>query len=107
MSNPQLIQLRTGQFLIGSCETGDDGIVKITNPFEIVIEPEHTPQGIMPRAGMFPYAMMSKVRSFSFSKDQLQLNPCDADDNCSKNWTQATSSIAIPTSNDSRVLLKG
>ena len=107
MSKPQLIQLRTGQFLIGGCESGDDGTVKVNDPFEITIEPTQTEEGIVPRAGMFPYAMMSKNRSFTFTKDQIQLSPCDADDNCTQNWLQATSNVKLPTPQESELLLKG
>jgi hypothetical protein len=107
MSKPQLIQLRTGQFIIGACETGDDGTVKISDPFEITIEPQQTPQGIVPRAGMFPYAMMSKTRAFSFSKDQIQLSPCEPDDNCATNWTEATSNVKVASPEESSLLLKG
>jgi len=90
---PQLLQLRSGQFLIGACEVGDDGTVQITDPFEVVIEPVRTPQGVIPQAGMFPYAMMAKNRTFKFEKDQIQMSPCEPDDNCANNWAQATGGI--------------
>lgn len=115
MSNPKLIQLMSGQFLIGDVEEGDDGAVQISEPFEVSIQPMQTPDGqVVPQAAMFPFAMMSKTRDFTFKKDAIQLGPLDADDNCTQNWRKATSGLVEAAATDlppdptkGGILLKG
>lgn len=107
----KLIQLRSGQFLIGFCTMGDDGSLTIEEPFEIVIEtvPRRDGQGMEPRAGMFPYCMMSADRIFSFSADQIQLSPREADPNCAENYRRVTGGITTATAAPAKpgILLKG
>lgn len=109
----KVIQLKTGQFLVGDCETGDNGAVQITDPFEIIVEPVQTAQGIQPQAGMLPYAMMVKNRVFNFTAEQIQLAPSDVDDNCANHWAQATGGVVraaatdVPGTTQSGLLLQG
>lgn len=100
MSNVKLIQLQTGQFLVGDVEAGDDGLVKINDPLEVSIQPVQTPQGVQPQVGMFPYAPFAKERSFTFEADQIQLSPCEPEDNCANHWRQATSGITAASAAD-------
>ena len=94
MSNPKLIQLMSGQFLIGDVQEGDDGKIQIKDPFEVSIQPMQTPDGqVVPQAAMFPFAMMSKTREFEFPASSVQLGPLNADDNCTQNWRKATSGL--------------
>lgn len=100
MSNVKLIQLSTGQFLVGDVETGDDGSVTIGEPLETTIQPVQTPQGVQPQVGMFPYAPFAKDRSFTFKAEQIQLGPIDPEDNCANHWRQATSGIQAASAAD-------
>jgi hypothetical protein len=101
MSNPQLIQLASGQFLIGDVQAGDDGVVKISEPFEVSIQPMQGPDDqVVPQAAMFPFAMMSKTREFEFKASSIQLGPIDPDDNCANNWRQATSGLTMASASD-------
>ena len=101
MSNPKLIQLASGQFLIGDVEEGDDGKIQISDPFEVSIQPMQTPDGqVLPQAAMFPFAMMSKTRDFTFKKEAVQLGPLDADDNCTQNWRKATTGLVEAAATD-------
>ncbi len=106
----KLIQLRTGQFIIGDCEVGDDGSITVTDPFEVVIEtiPRRDGQGMEPRAGMFPYCLMSENRVFEFSKDQIQMSPRDADRNCADNWRRVTGGVVTASEIPKKgILLQG
>jgi len=101
MSNPKLIQLTSGQFLIGDVQEGDDGSVTINEPFEVSIQPMQTPDGqVVPQAAMFPFAMMSKTREFKFAASAIQLSPLDADDNCTANWRKATTGLVEASAMD-------
>lgn len=106
----KLFQLRSGQFIIGDCETGDDGSVIVINPFEVIIEtiPRRDGQGMEPRAAMFPYCLMSENRTFEFSKDQIQMSPREADRNCSENWRRATGGVVTASEVPKKsILLQG
>lgn len=106
----KLLQLRTGQFIIGDCETSDDGSITVTDPFEIIIEtiPRRDGQGMEPRAGMFPYCMMSDSRVFEFSKDQIQMSPREADRNCADNWRRVTGGVVTASEMPKKsILLQG
>lgn len=116
MSNVQLIQLQTGQFLVGDVEAGDDGTITIKEPLETSIQPVQTPNGVQPQVGMFPYAPFAKEPVFTFRKDQVQLGPIEPEENCANHWRQATSGIKAasaadmppdPTETKSGLLLQG
>lgn len=100
MSNVKIIQLQTGQFLVGDCDLGDDGTVVIKEPFEVTLQPVQTPQGVQPQVGMFPYAPFINSREFTYTADQIQLNPAEADENCANYWRQATSGLAMAKAGD-------
>lgn len=99
---PNLIQLRSGQFLIGDCSQGDDGTIKIKDPFEVVITPQQHPQTgqVIPQAGMFPYALMCKDREFTFKPDQIQMDPATPDEKCAEMWLQQTTGIQMAAAGD-------
>lgn len=82
---PQLIQLRTGQFLVGEIRKLDNGL-EINQPFEITtIEGDKGPL-----YQMHPYAAFARERLFFFSPTQVQLQPTALDQNCADHWRRAT-----------------
>jgi len=95
-TNPKLIQISTGQILIGNITETTDGSLTIKDPFEVSIQPMQGPNGQMiPQAAMFPFAMMSKSREFTFKNESIVFGPQEADDGCSKNWIEATTGIEM------------
>lgn len=102
MSNPKLIQLASGQFLVGDVQAGDDGSIQIKDPMEVTIQPMQDPNTgqVMPQAAMFPFALMSKDRDFTFQKESIQLGPLDPDDSCANSWRKSTSGLVEANAGD-------
>lgn len=100
MSNVKLIQLQSGQWLVGDVEVGDDGTVTIDQPLEVALEPVQTSKGIGPQIGMFPYALFAAERKFSFESSKVQVGPIEPDERCANHWRTVMSGLVTASASD-------
>jgi len=105
MSDPKIIMISTGQFLIGHLEF-KEGVAFLTDPFEIMIQPTADEMGNMvPQVGMFPFCLMSKDRTFTFDVSSILTGPQEPDEQCRSHYLKSTSKITIPTPAEQSILL--
>lgn len=98
----KIIQISTGQFLIGECRTVTAPVnldspfaarktiaVDISHPYEVIPVPVDGQNGqASVKALIVPYAPMCKERAFTFSIDKIILGPVEADENCVRIWEE-------------------